>query len=424
MTDDSQARRRELVHKQNNREAAHALDQLEKEFPDNPETMAYFYDLFRRVHCEDAPAADGGPLIGTTCVQVPDELIRAAGGTPVRLCNGAHTMDQVGSDMMPTKSCSLVKATLGLLHSDLPAYLEPLKGIVNATTCDQKTKAGRIMEEAGYTVHHLEVPPSKGSEAGRQYWRDSIREFAASLPGLTGRKVTRKGLAKAILDNSRAQQAYRKLHRLRQEKPALLLGKDAFLVGNAFFFDDLERWTEAVEALVAELERRKADGFSAAQSRAPRVLFTGSPPVFPNLKVPVLIEQAGAVIVADETCSSNRMLYDAVTVDEWNLYDMVDAVADRYLKPCTCPIFTNDDDRKRRLLDLARSFDVEGVVYQAFAGCQVFEMEYRSINQALDEAGIPCLYIETDYSPDDVGQLSTRVEAFIESLKARRRRSQ
>ena len=422
MTEAQHLRRQELTAKHHAREAAETLTRLEDGFPDNPEAMSYFYDLFRRTFCENEPVQTG-PLVGTTCIQVPDELVRAAGGVPVRLCNGAHTMDQVGAEFMPSKSCPLVKATLGVLHSDLPEWLKGLKGVVNVTTCDQKRKAGSLMEEGGYAVHHLEIPPAKDSEPARNYWRESVRDFAKALPELTGGKLTRRSLRDAILENGRAQQAYRRFHRLRREKPALLLGKDAFLVGNAFFFDDLDRWTEAVEALVAELEQRHADGFSAAQKRAPRILFTGSPPVFPNLKVPLLIEQAGGVIVADETCSSNRMLYDAVTVDEWNLYDMVDAVADRYLKPCTCPIFTSDADRKRRLLEMAKEFQVDGVVYQTFAGCQVFEMEHRSINQTLDAAGIPSLYVETDYSPDDVGQLSTRVEAFIESLKTRRRRA-
>jgi benzoyl-CoA reductase/2-hydroxyglutaryl-CoA dehydratase subunit BcrC/BadD/HgdB len=62
------------------------------------------------------------------------------------------------------------------------------------------------------------------------------------------------------------------------------------------------------------------------------------------------------------------------------------------------------------------------VVYQAFAGCHVYEMEQRSILDALDERGIPMLYVETDYSADDQGQLSTRIEAFIESIKARKRK--
>jgi benzoyl-CoA reductase/2-hydroxyglutaryl-CoA dehydratase subunit BcrC/BadD/HgdB len=48
-------------------------------------------------------------------------------------------------------------------------------------------------------------------------------------------------------------------------------------------------------------------------------------------------------------------------------------------------------------------------------------MEQRSVAKTLNDAGIPMLYIETDYSPDDMGQLTTRIEAFLESIKARKR---
>jgi benzoyl-CoA reductase/2-hydroxyglutaryl-CoA dehydratase subunit BcrC/BadD/HgdB len=213
------------------------------------------------------------------------------------------------------------------------------------------------------------------------------------------------------------------MHNLRKSSPTLFLGKDAFLVTNAFFFDDLERWTEAVESLNSELLQRQQEGFQAAQRKAPRILFTGSPPIFPNLKLPLLIEESGGVVVADETCSANRMLYDMSAVDEWRLNDMVDALADRYLKPCTCPIFTRNEDRQRRLLELAEVFSADGVIYQAFSGCQVYEMEQRSIAEALNAKNIPMLYVETDYSPDDMGQLSTRIEAFLESIKTRKRKS-
>ncbi|WP_303901064.1 double-cubane-cluster-containing anaerobic reductase [Thiohalomonas denitrificans] len=422
MSAEVKAKQTEMARKQLSRESAQALNKIEKDFPDNPKAMDYFYDLYRRIHCEGEVPHPGKKVIGTTCVQVPEELIYAAGAVPVRLCNGSHTYDQLGAEFMPAKSCSLVKATLGMLSSGLASWLDEGRDIVNVTTCDQKTKSGRLMEEAGYRVHHLELPPSKESEAARTYWQSNVNGFARELGSLTGHKITRNSLRDSIARVARAQQAFRRLHRLRMAPLAPILGKDVFLVTNAYFFDDIDAWTDAVEALNDEVEKRCEEGFAAAQRRAPRILFTGSPPIFPNLKLPTLIEQSGAVIVADETCSANRMLYDAVNVDEWQLYDMVDAVADRALKPCTCPIFISDEDRKRRLLELARTFAVDGVVYQAFSGCQVFEMEQRSISRFLADEGIPSLYVETDYSPDDVGQLSTRIEAFIESLKARRRR--
>jgi len=411
-------------HSRQAREAEKVLDHITDRFDDNPKSMAYFYDLFRSVYCRGESLQREGTLVGTTCIHAPEELVYAMGATPMRLCNGSYHYDQLGGDFMPAKSCSLVKATLGMLNAEngLPGGGRP-DLVVNPTTCDQKKKSGAMITGMGYQVYDLELPPAKDSEESRLYWQRSVRDFAMRLGKLTGKKLTRKNLRAAMAKTSRAQTAFRTLHNLRRNSPALFLGKDAFLVTNAYFFDDIDRWTDAVEKLITELQQREAEGFQAAQRKALRILFTGSPPIFPNLKLPLLIEEAGGVVVADETCSSNRMLYDMTAVDEWRLYDMVDALADRHLKPCTCPIFTNNTDRQRRLLELAESFNVDGVVYQAFSGCQVYEMEQRSIADALGARNIPMLYVETDYSPDDMGQLSTRIEAFLESIKARKRKS-
>jgi benzoyl-CoA reductase/2-hydroxyglutaryl-CoA dehydratase subunit BcrC/BadD/HgdB len=405
------------------REAEAVLDRIVDGFDDNPAAMNYFYDLFRRAYCLGEPVEQAGPRVGTTCIQAPEELIYALGATPVRLCNGSYHYDQIGADFMPAKSCSLVKATLGMLHSEnaIPR-VGKLDLVVNPTTCDQKKKASAMIADMGHAVYDLELPPGKASEAARVYWQRSVREFAVRLRALTGKRLTRKNLKAAMARTGRAQAAFRTLHNLRRKAPSLVLGKDVFLVTNAYFFDDLDRWTAAVEALNAELAQREQQGVCAAQKKAPRILFTGSPPVFPNLKLPLVIEQSGGVVVADETCSANRMLYDMTAVDEWLLNDMVDSLADKYLKPCTCPIFTDNEDRIRRLLELAKSFAVDGVVYQAFAGCQVYEMEQRSVAAALNQAGIAMLYVETDYSHDDMGQLSTRIEAFVEAMKTRKRK--
>lgn len=404
------------------REAEVMLNHIVDDFIDNPASMSYFYDLFRKTYIEGLPLEKTGPQVGISCIQAPEELIYAAGATPVRLCNGSYHYDQVGADFMPAKSCPLVKATLGRLCSDKQVpEVGKLDLIVNPTTCDQKKKSSVMMQGMGYAVHDLEFPNVKESEASREYWRRSVKNLGERLQKVTGKKLTRKSLRVAMAKTARAQAAFRILHNYRRDSPSLLLGKDVFLITNAYFFDDIERWTDAVEALNLELAEREKAGFNAAQKKAPRILFTGSPPIFPNLKLPLLIEEAGGVVVADETCSANRMLYDMTAVDEWMTTHIVESLADKYLKPCTCPIFTNNEDRIRRLLELAEQFKADGVVYQAFAGCQVYEMEQKSVSDALNKAGLPMLYVETDYSPDDMGQLSTRIEAFLESIKTRKR---
>ena len=395
------------------------------EFPDIPDAMTYFYDICksRFANGMDLPQ-NGKKLVGAMCLQVPDELIMAAGGVPVRLCSGAYAFDQVGGDFMPAKSCPMVRATMGMMQVNNDTLKEALATVVIPTTCDQKRLSAEMLKSMGYNVTLLEMPASKESDDARMYWQESVKRFALTVQKICGRKITPQRLDAAISSKLEAGRLFRKLQELRSCSPPVIFGKDMWLVTNSYFFAEPDEWCRAVSDLIAELENRKSELSSPLKQTAPRLLFTGSPPIFPNLKLPLLVEQAGAVIVADETCSSERLLHDAVVYDEKNLNDMVPAVADRYLKPCTCPCMTPNTDRIKRILELVGLNRVEGVVYQAFSGCLPYEMEQRAIGDKLNREGIPMLFVETDYSPEDQGQLSTRVEAFIESIKVKKRKQQ
>lgn len=403
-------------------EAKETLKKITEDFPDNPDAMGYFYSAFNKLYTEGDLLDNSEKIIGTTCLQVPDELIYAVGAVPLRLCSGAYAYDQIGAEFMPAKSCSLVNATLGMLHINHVPYKDLLKAVVIPTTCDQKKKAGDMLEGMGFRTYPLEMPSVKDTEESRFYWQNSIKKFAAWLEQITGNNITRKSLSDSIVKTNKARAEFRRFYNLRKIMPSVIYGKDAFLVSNAYFFDDIDRWTEALAKLNNELEGRRTEEISVANRHAPRILFTGSPVIFPNLKLPLLVEQTGGIVVADDICSSSRLLYDSVTFDETNLYDMIPAVADRYLKPCTCPCFVKNEDRKRKLLEMVKGFNVDGVVYQVFSGCHLYEMEHKGIGKTLEAEGIPMLYIETDYSPEDTGQLSTRIEAFMESIRNRKRR--
>lgn len=402
-------------------EAKKTLQMVQEEFPDNPKAMEYFYKKLESFYITGSGKLwNDKKVIGTMCIHVPEEIIYAAGAVPVRFCSGVYAADQVGSEFMPAKSCPLIKSTLGM------AYLELIPQallIVNPTTCDQKRKAGEIMREFSDKIYTLELPPTKDTEEARVYWQRVVKKFVRAVENATNQRVTRKRLKEAIKKIKLAQTQFRRFYNLRKNTPPLIYGKDAYLVMNAYFFDDINEWTDALCGLNSELESRKKNNMSIGNERFPRILLTGSPSIFPNLKLPLLIEQLGAVVVADETCSSNRFIYDMVSIDEGFMYDMIPSVADRYLKPSTCPNFTPNSDRDRKLLSMAEEFQIDGIIYQAFAGCYLYEMESRRIGKLMESQGIPMLYLETDYSPDDVGQLSTRIEAFLESLKSRKRRA-
>jgi benzoyl-CoA reductase/2-hydroxyglutaryl-CoA dehydratase subunit BcrC/BadD/HgdB len=354
---------------------------------------------------------------------VPDELIYAVGGVPLRLCCGASSCDQAGAEFMPAKSCPVVKATMGLLSAKRTLLQKQISAIVMPSTCDQKKKSAEMLISMGYEVLLLELPSNVHSAHGRHYWQESVNRLARSLEKVSGARITISRLRQAIAKVGAASKEFRKLNQLRKQPFPVIYGSDVLLVNNTYFFDRIEDWTNAVKSLNDELCTRSHHAMGAGVRTASRILLTGSPPIFPNLKVPLLVEQSGALIVADEVCSSTRLLYDTVAYDEQALYDMIPAVADRYLKASTCPCFTPNDNRQRRVVEMVEQAKIEGVVYQAYSGCMPYEMEHKTIADALAEKGVPMLYVETDYSPEDMGQLSTRVEAFVESIKTKKKKS-
>jgi benzoyl-CoA reductase/2-hydroxyglutaryl-CoA dehydratase subunit BcrC/BadD/HgdB len=400
-------------------EAIKVINTLKDDFKNPIISMNYFYTLFEDVYCKNKSLHNDKLKVGTMCLQIPSEIIYALDAVPIRLCNGFYTDDEIGSDFMPQKSCPLVRATVGQFSSN--NFNDKPNLVYSPTTCDQKTKAGAIIQTFGHEVIDVDFPRVKESEISREYFRRSIRNFAIDLSKKSGNKLTKSNLRKSVSKVAYAQSLYHKLCYYRQENDLVISGNDMFLITNAFFFDKIDSWIEAVEKVLNECKTRKEEKLFIANKISPRIVYTGSPPIFPNYKVPLLIEQSDGVIVADETCSANRMFNDRVAVDEWFINDILDSISDKYLKACTCPIFTKNDDRIRRIIELVKTYNADGVVYQSFAGCTVYEAEQRSVLEAMEKAGIPILYIESDYSPSQGGQLSTRIEAFVESLKTRRR---
>ena len=67
-----------------------------------------------------------------------------------------------------------------------------------------------------------------------------------------------------------------------------------------------------------------------------------------------------------------------------------------------------------RLID---EYQVDAVVDVVLQACHTYNVETYNIKKFVtEEKKIPYLSLETDYSTSDVGQLSTRLAAFVEML--------
>jgi benzoyl-CoA reductase/2-hydroxyglutaryl-CoA dehydratase subunit BcrC/BadD/HgdB len=276
---------------------------------------------------------------------------------------------------------------------------------------------GEILSDYA-TVWMLDLPQSKERNISKKYWLSEMRILKRRLEGLTKNRIGRQELKRAIVLLQQRSSLANRFHAIRKKQ--VISGSDAFLVMQASFFDDIGRWMSRTAKLCDELDKAKTP---LASKTSPRLLVTGAPIILPNFKVPAIIEQFDAVIVMDETCAGSQSHYDPVAVDEWNMLDMLRAVGERYLMPSVCPCFIKAEDRIDKLVDLVKEYRIDGVVYHTLRLCLLFDIESQKVRDIMEDNGVPFLHINTDYSREDKEQLRTRIEAFIEILQSRKRRS-
>ncbi len=400
---------------------------MKKTFPNRPEAMNYYDEIAsffgQREKEIIAEKAKGKKVVGYFCMFAPVELILAADAVPVRVSSGWYDTSKLGDRIVPVEVCPVIRSTIGAKMVSLSPYLELSDAIISTLTCDGMTKLSEIMSDFK-PIMTMSPPRVKDSPQSLQLWKEEIKAIKGQLEALTGNKITSKKLRAAIETMQKATKAFRRLQDLRRGNP-VIMGRDAMLVNQTAMWDDITRWTEKTNALCDELEKRVKEKKWACPPDTPRVLVTGTPMFWPdNWKLPTLIEEANpqGVVVADELCSSDRILNDPVGIDEWNMEDMFNGISERYLMASTCPCFTSKDgneDRINWLLNKVKESKINGVIYYVVRGCMLYAMEYARVKRALDGVGVPVYYLDTEYTREDVGQMKTRVEAFLEMLTAR-----
>jgi benzoyl-CoA reductase/2-hydroxyglutaryl-CoA dehydratase subunit BcrC/BadD/HgdB len=403
------------------------IDRMKKAWSNRPEAMNYFDDVAELFGMRQeeirAARARGKKVVGYFCMFTPIELILAADAIPVRINSGWYDTTKLGDRVVPCEVCPIIRSTIGTQMMGLSPLMEQCDALVCALTCDGMAKLSEVLSDRK-TVWTLSPPRIKDSKQSMELWGKEIREMKKKVEDLTGNLITGEKLRSAIVTMQKASKAFHRLQDLRKGPP-VIMGRDAMLVNQTSTWDDIKRWTEHTDLLCAELEGRVKSKEWACKPSTVRVMLTGTPIFWPdNWKVPTLIEEATpqGVLVADELCSSDRLLYDPVGVDQWNTKDMLDGISERYLMASTCPYFTSADgneDRVNWLVNRIKESKVDGVIYSVVRGCMLYAMEYTRVRRALDRLGVPVYYLDTDYTREDVGQLKTRVEAFLELLAER-----
>ena len=348
------------------------------------------------------------PVIGHFCSYVPVELITAAGALPVRV-RGAGSDDSGAADAyLSSRTCTYVRHTLSLA---LDGRYDFLDGVVCLNTCDHVRRAHDLWRhKAGLAWHGFLSVPRSVRKSLFPYYMEEVRVLQASLEGHLGVTIGDRSLQESIKLHNRVRKLLGRIDELRGGSEPGLSGAQMLTLTIASQVMPPEEFLEEGEGLAEELE---ATPQSLPKARA-RLLLAGAELDEPGFVA--AIESQGAHVAADSLCFGMRAHHALVEEDA---PDPVESICRRYFFQVPCArMIGNFPDRYAAMLETVERRAIDGIVFQRLKFCDPWGGESHNLRHRLKDTGLPILNLEREYGRLNVGQVKTRVQAFLELIES------
>lgn len=346
---------------------------------------------------------NGGKVLGYFCTYVPEEILYAAGVLPVRIL-GSHEPQDVTEPHIFSMFCPFCRDCLAQGLKNRYNYLD---GLMIAQSCLHIRQAytSWIKHRPVEFEKFLCMPHKVQSKHSYAFLTEEYRVFKREVEEWTGNTIKDSDLDKAIKIYNENRRLMRSLYELRKRRNPPITGEEVMEVVLAMQMTDKAEHTKELKKL---LERLK--DYTPEREVGSRLMILGSEDddtVFMNM-----VEKCGATFVIDDHCTGSRYFWNEVIPKS----DPLAAIAARYIDRIPCP--SKDWEERRRIphiLKLCKEWNVDGAIIMQQKFCDPHELDFVAIKKALEEAGIPTLFLEFDVTVP-VGQLKIRVEAFLEMI--------
>ncbi len=345
-----------------------------------------------------------GKIIGFLLTDVPEELIHAAGFLPYGICGGHGRLERADVHLQ-TWACSYVRSSLALA---LDGKLDFLDGLIIPQTCDTTRMVLGIWQHAAPLpyLQNFRVPRQLDRPSARHYLIGEIARLKTTLEELGGIEITEEKLNKSIRLYNRNRTLLRRLYAFHAQHPASLSAKELHIIIQASMLIPRETLNELLIKLTDSIERE-----TPYSDDRIRLLFSGT--LLEPLEILDYLEEGNGIIVGDDFKNGFRYIDGDVKENEAPL----EALADRQLKRIPFAGYDMSLNPKGPfLVQLAQQKKAHGVLLLHLKYCEPENFDYYDNFKDLKKAGLPAMRIEVEFGSTPLGQLRTRIQAFLEML--------
>jgi benzoyl-CoA reductase/2-hydroxyglutaryl-CoA dehydratase subunit BcrC/BadD/HgdB len=365
---------------------------------------------------------EGRKVVGYVCNYFPVELVHALGAIPIRLAFCSADAMERGKKYVGDSMCPFTRALVGEVTQEGSFTNQHVDFLSGAVMCQQAYNALRVLSyQTKKPLRFLWLPLNPSNDEVRGAFLHELEDFAAELSGFLGRTWTPEALKESVDLYNGIRERIARLYALQSEHSQPISWNEFNRVIHAGPFLDPALYRTLLDGVIGELEAPASTGPSpasvnSAPATAPRVVLSGSIVAPRDTTLISLLEEAGARIVGDDSCHGSRTF--SLPIKSPTLQ----GIADAYLGSPPCGSAQNpdleNDRRLRHLQDLTQTTRADGVVYYCLRFCDSYAFKASETKTFLEKrGGVPVLAVHSEYGESDLGQVRTRVEAFVEIIR-------
>lgn len=344
------------------------------------------------------------PIMGWFSTYVPEEIIYAAGFLPYRIMGEPVALGRAKACLQGNLN-PFVQSTLECALEGKYTFID---GIIIGNADDATRRlydAWKIYVKTPFT-YLLDIPKNNNEE--------SIERFTVELSYL--KKAIEKHF-RINISNDSIRQAINMLNATRKLLQSLnnLRKNDTLPITSNQFLEivtlsvaaDKDFFNQQLGLLLTQINI----SIDMPKVDKPRILITGSFQNQPWLSQ--LIEDAGGIVVCEDLCTRIRYFQELV---DTSIEDPIHALSKRYLNKPPGARMVDLNRRFRYINSLIDDFRIDGVVYYALKFDDPYLFEFPALLEMLQKRKTPIIFIESDHRQGAIGQIKTRVQAFLEIL--------
>ncbi len=352
-------------------------------------------------------AKTGGKVMGYLSIDIPEELIYAAGVLPVRIL-GSHEPEVITDPYMWNMMHCVFERDC--LAQGLEGRYDYLDGIVNETAnphAKQCLHSWIRHVPIGFS-HEFYVPVALNRPYALPCLRGEVGDFKHVLEKWTGKTISDNAIDHAIEVYNTSRRLMTELSELRKSRNPRISGAEFMEIALAGMLTDKQQFNDLLKPIVKEVSQRQVKNEGSV-----RIMLAGG--ANDHLDLVKSIETMGAAVVVDDHSTGGRYYTTEVVPEKDNL----NALATRMVRKPRSPLHDLPNrTRDKYLVELAKEYRAEGVIFmiQMHDDAEQFDLPHNTASLA--ENDIPTLMLELDFT-NPIEQFRTRVEAFLETIEAK-----